>query len=153
MDKEEFRCIECPICEQLEDRLKYVDNNTEFQFNHYSCCKVDGDFFTCGYCEDAWQENKFNQRQGKRNTGRRYRRYIKKKKFNKLKEEILSQNKQYFSPILLNFFSTDANYFYRKHNSRESKYTKMVYNRKIRRYKDKIPKGHTCYRLFSWWYW
>ena len=62
-----FTCDECPICEGIEHRLRVArEGGYEPQLEYCGCDKVQTEFFTSGYCSDAFgadkpQANRANQ--------------------------------------------------------------------------------------------
>lgn len=43
-------CGECPMCEQLDYRLRLAKEYGDFQYWYCGCDKVGGEFFLAGYC-------------------------------------------------------------------------------------------------------
>lgn len=76
-----FACDECGIHEQIENRLiNACKFGYAFQFDHCSCEKVGDEFFSAGYCEDAFIRLERRRNAGVRKTGRLFRREMYRKK-------------------------------------------------------------------------
>ena len=166
-----FMCDECPIVEQLDRRLafaKQFPEHGEFQYDHCGCDKVGEEFWMCGYCEDAWAGTPTEiAKSGKRKTGRAYRRYMKKQKFERRKA--ISQHCPYFTMWLgfdktgiehihgWKFWSLDESdlrytYIKRPKSSKLKKFYKNYSNRIIRRKNLVFPKGNQYQKQFDYWW-
>ena len=78
-------CDECPICNDIERRLRIAkEYGHEPQVEYCSCDKIDMYFYIGGYCEDAWSNPSTSKRTNHRKTGRAYRRKMKVKKEDRL---------------------------------------------------------------------
>lgn len=78
-------CDECPIVENMEHRLCIAkEYGYEPQLEYCSCDKVGSYFYAGGYCEDAFVDGPVQKKQGKRKTGRAYRRKMKVQKEDRL---------------------------------------------------------------------
>ena len=80
-----FCCDECPICEDLEYRLKLAEDGYGLQLEYCWCDKVGGKMYAFGYCPDAISQKLKSSKNGERKTGSAYRRYMKKLKFERAK--------------------------------------------------------------------
>ena len=91
-----WACDECPIVCDFERRLQYAQEDGSFEyfgmFDRCGCDKIDGELWTWGGCEDAWEEPKEQACKGMRKTGRAYRRAMRVQKFNRQKDIALKQN-------------------------------------------------------------
>lgn len=95
-----FACDECPIVKQLERRLLLSIEFPEygdFQFDHCACDKVGDEFFSCGYCEDAWVDRPKIKQKPRQERGRAYRRKMTAKKNNRRLNLARSRYADYFS--------------------------------------------------------
>lgn len=164
----QFACDECPIVEGLEHRLTNAEKyGYPFQFDYCGCEKVGDIFFMCGYCEDAWCREKPLQKNGRRKTGRAYRRQMKRQKF--LQKIKIAEN-SIFS-LGLGYDKTGIehdkgwrwldpdrvyNYTYIKprSHSRTTTFWKRHSNRIIRRKKMSLPagKGNQHQKVFDYWW-
>lgn len=164
----QFACDECPIVEGLEHRLTNAEKyGYPFQFDYCGCEKVGDIFFMCGYCEDAWCREKPLQKNGRRKTGRAYRRQMKRQKF--LQKIKIAEN-SIFS-LGLGYDKTGMehdkgwrwldpdrvyNYTYIKprSHSRTTTFWKRHSNRIIRRKKMSLPagKGNQHQKVFDYWW-
>jgi hypothetical protein len=80
-----FCCDECPICEDLEYRLKLAEDGYGLQLEYCWCDKVCGKMYAYGYCPDSVSQKRKKSKIGKRRTGSAYRREMKKRKFERAK--------------------------------------------------------------------
>ncbi len=86
MKNEIFSCGACPIIEDYERRLQVAQElNEECQFYYCYCKKIDDPFYIGGYCEDAWRPKEKKRPHGDRKTGRAYRRWQRRLKFERRK--------------------------------------------------------------------
>ena len=127
------------------------------------CDKVGGKVFWAGRCEDAYMLpviSKNHSRQKRRNKRERDQKHKNHLKF--LAENILG----YPSPVMYTdeiwikgkgYIKNPKPYYKRcyrgsgKHSN--SNYHKKMSNRKIRRYKDELPKkSNLCHRLYDFWW-
>lgn len=85
-----FSCCDCPICIGWQDRIDSArEGGYEPQFEYCGCDKMGdwGEFYMTGYCPDAWIVDGFQKKDGKRRTGRAYRRILGKRMDNRRKAE------------------------------------------------------------------
>lgn len=138
-----FACDECPIVEELEYRQAIATQCGWFQHDHCGCKKVGDEFFLSGYCSDAWAEAEKATSQGKRKTGRAYRRHMERQK---LKRDLWISEHNYFAVRAAN------NGSYVKRQKRSKRYWKKHSNRVVRRYQAEFPKGNGYNKLFDYWW-
>lgn len=81
-----FCCDECPIIEGLEHRLRIAEEYGELQLEYCGCDKTEYEFFLGGFCSDAILKKIADKKSGRRKTGSRYRREMKRRKFERYKE-------------------------------------------------------------------
>ena len=85
-----FACDECGIHEQVERRMQVARELGEnLQYDHCSCDKVGDEFWAGGYCEDAFAEKSSKRNEGRRKTGRAYRRKMRRKTIQKYRSRTL----------------------------------------------------------------
>lgn len=154
-DEYMFACDECPIVEDLERRLNIADEYGILQLEYCGCDKVGGEFYCCGYCGDAFYDNRSRGNHGKRKTGRAYRRDATTKKRNALIGKIKSANVRNawvkygwkdgeYVPV--------GNYIMRPKNSNRQKYWKKYSNKVVRR-SNMFYGGKAGYRrAFDYWW-
>ena len=144
MDKKQFRCVDCPIAQDIERRLKIAeDMNCEFQFDHCYCDKIGEEFFIGGYCEDAWEDEANYPYPFYHDYDRLYRRHIAKKK---LRSQQNKARQRYSFRI---YEDIDRTHIMRKHRSNRSRYYKRYFNKKVRRYTGQILNGNFFKRAFN----
>lgn len=162
-----FACDECPIVDEFEQRMEIAIRYPEyggFQFDHCGCDKVGDEFFMCGYCEDAWASKRAEQESGRRNTGRAYRRKMRRKQLQKFRD------RSKFSRICVAPYLNSGrwseeefdwigagSHICHPQNSKNKKFFKRVSNKKVRKAKlnpeISIPlKGNGYRRLFDYWW-
>ena len=155
-----FACDECPIVEQLDRRMALAIEHPEygeFQFDHCGCDKVFDEFFWCGYCEDAWVDMPIQQKQGRRKTGRAYRREMRKKHIQKF-----CDRHEFIRPCLAPYpnygyiddkYGMIGNHICYPHNSRNKVFFKRASGKKVRMCKFNLPqKGNWHHKLFDYWW-
>ena len=121
-----FCCDECPICEELEHRIKIAKElNDEPQLEYCSCEKIGTPFYSGGYCEDAQQEEK-TKKDNPRKTGRANRRHFKETKFKKRKKMCKEQYPNFW-------LGKEEKYIMKPKNSKAKKLFKKKSNKTIRK--------------------
>lgn len=142
-----MECGECP----------YYD----YGLGGQCCNKVGGKNLLFGYCEDAYSDipkqiNRLKQkRRNKRERDQKHKNHLK----------FLAENVSgYPSPATYTdkvwissrgYVENSKPYYKRLYRGRGkgmSYYHKKMSNRKIRRYKGKIPNGNCCYKLYDFWW-
>lgn len=152
-------CDECPMIWGLEIRLELAEEyGTEPQLEYCGCDKTgDGKFYIYGFCEDAFCAYPTEKKIGRRQTGRAYRRYQAKKK-DKRKRNIIDRGG--YKPMIgyIEYGFVDGkweqvgNHIKYPRNSNRQQYLKRQSNKKVRRYKGKIPNGSAYRKLFDYWW-
>ena len=138
-----FACDECPIVEELEYRQTIAEQCGWFQHDHCACEKVGDEFFSSGYCSDAWAKAEKTAPHGKRKTGRAYRRKMERQK---LKRNLWIAEHNYFA---MRASDNGAYVTRQKHSKKEwKKYSNHV----VRRYQAPLPKGNSHNKLFDYWW-
>ena len=156
-DSTSFACDECPIIEDVGRRLRCSKQfGHPFQYDHSGCQKVGGQFFACGYCQDAWVDKTKPDRRLKRKTGLEYRRYQERKKKNDLLRVLNYGYKPYVGWVDWDWVDgvwqqTGDHIKYPK-NSKKQAFYKRYTNKKVRRYKGEIPKGNQYRKHFDYWW-
>lgn len=132
----EFRCKDCPIVEDYERRIRVAEKyGFEPQLYYCDCAKVDGPFWHYGYCSDGGWEYFGTPKQGRRRTGRAYRRQMARKK--KLALEAKAKRGK--------FIYENNGHVVRPHDSKRAQYWKRHANRAARR-AQRINGGKAGYR-------
>lgn len=152
-----FACDECSISQGVEHRLKSSEENRHtFQYDYCGCDKVDGQFYRCGYCSDAWVSTPEPKKHGARKTGINYRRLQNKKKKDALMRILNYGYKPYAGWVDWDWVDgvwqqTGDHIKYPK-NSKKQAFYKRYTNKKVRRYKGEIPKGNQYRKHFDYWW-
>lgn len=146
-----FACDECGICEQLERRMQIArEYGEDVQFDHCSCDKIDAEFFAGGYCEDAFVKRFPAKSEGKRKTGREYRRKMHRKNIQKCR----NRDNWVWGVHVAGRWDGDeyvlGSYIKRPKSSANKVFFKRVSNKKVRRSKEILPKGNGYRRLFDY---
>lgn len=169
-EKFEFSCADCPIVEEFEYRRRIYEEHPElgdFQYDHCACEKVGGEFFMCGYCNDAWKNVEKNEAKGIRKGGSAYRREMKRKKF-KRKKAIYDNGSYAFAlgydkagmEHCCGWYPIDSepayHYTYIKppKSSKSKTFWKKHSSRVLRRKKLDLPtqKGNHHRKVFDYWW-
>lgn len=126
-DNSYFCCDDCPICEDVDTRLKIAEElGCEPQLEYCGCDKIDLPFYIGGYCGDAFRNKDDPDRVGRRRTGSAYRRKMRVKKLERIRRFV---DGDYAMEI---YIADDTNIVYRPKNSKMKKYYKNYSNRLIR---------------------
>lgn len=155
-----FCCDECPLLDGFEHRLKLAEEFGELQYYYCYCDKVDGKLYISGYCSDAFYQKPQNVKNGKRRTGRKYRREKSAQKFERLKQAGVYYG---YHPTMgyVDWDFIDGHFVqvgkYMKYpkNSKKQKYFKRYSNRRVRS-SDDIPTKGNAYRKefdYAWTLW
>ncbi len=153
-----FACDECPIVEQLEQRLSIAAKYPEYgglQFDHCGCDKVDNEFWNGGYCEDAWTPMPAHHNAGQRMTGRAYRRKMHQKTIKKYRDRD-NWGGWRNAPCICGRWSdgeyVPGTYIRYPKSSANKVFFKRVSNKKVRRTMEIPPKGNMYRRIFDYWW-
>ena len=152
-----FACDECGICMQIENRMRVAEETeTEFQFDHCSCDKIDAEFFIGGYCEDAFTDKSLPHHKGKRKTGRAFRRKMRKKHLQKYRDR--HKFIRIYGAPYPNYKHVDGenvmvgSYIIYPRSSANKVFFKRVSNKKVRRYNGYLWKGNEYRKFFDYWW-
>jgi hypothetical protein len=153
-----FCCDECPICEDLERRLELAEKYGEFQYDYCGCDKtVESKFlYNGGGCSDWLKPKEAPSRDGKRKTGRAYRRKMTRQKFEKKKKI----GTYVHHACWVDWDEVDGEwvpvgkYIKYPNDSEARSYFKKYSNRKVRRtrHDDISMKGNGYRRQFDYWW-
>lgn len=124
----------------------------------FPCAKIGNKLSDCGYCEDAFEEKPLRPKNGKRKTGRAYRRYQTAKKRKDLMNIL---NNDYCYNPYRGYVDWDwvdgewqpvGKYVKYPKNSNPCVYYKNQSNRKVRRYNGEIHNGNSYRKLYEYWW-
>lgn len=154
-----FMCDECQIVCQLDRRLEIAKEHPEygdFQFDHCSCEKIDGEFFAGGYCEDAWANMPRCEKKGQRRTGRAYRRSMRRRHIQKFQDGY-RWIAPYIGPYIKGHWGDDGkwvvgSYIKYPHDSVNKRFFKRASNKAVRRSSAISPKGNGYRKIFDYWW-
>lgn len=150
-----FACDECGIHEQIECRMRVARELGEnLQYDHCSCDKVGDEFWAGGYCEDAFAEKPSKRNEGRRKTGRAYRRKMRRKTIKKYR--IRDGLGWSFGPHINGHWEGDeyilGNYVEYPRSSKNKVFFKRVSNKAVRRSKSLPLKGNGYRKVFDYWW-
>ena len=148
-----FACDECGIHEQVERRMQVARELGEnLQYDHCSCDKVGDEFWAGGYCEDAFAEKSSKRNEGRRKTGRAYRRKMRRKTIQKYR----NGKGWIYGPHLRGHWEGGkfvlGSYIKHPQNSSNKAFFKRVSNKKVRRSSGVPVKGNGYRKIFDYWW-
>ena len=151
-----FMCDECPICEDVERRIRIAkEGGYKPQLEYCSCDKVDGPFYAGGYCEDAFEESPCWRDEGQRRTGRAYRRAMTAKRKKDLMTIVGSHYKPHVGWVdwdwIDGVWQQTGQYVKFPSSSRKERWLKKYCNRRVRRSKGSYRGGE--YKKLSEYWW
>lgn len=122
------------------------------------CEKTGGKLYWYGQCSDAHLKEAKKKISSKRKKRNKRERYLKYKHHLK---HLYNINTGYPPPVIYTdevwicrqgWVDNPKPYYKRLYRSKMSKFHKKLSNRKIRRYKGKLPNGFGCHKLYDYWY-
>lgn len=149
MRNEIFSCGECPIIEDYERRLRIAQEiDEEPQLYYCYCEKIDDPFYIGGYCEDAWRPKEKQRPHGDRKTGRAYRRWQRRLKFERRKAVA------YYGRGCGRGWPKQPyeQYLEFPKNSNRTQYYKRYSNHCVRRSGIHFGKGNAYRKVFDYWW-
>ena len=149
-----FCCDECPICEDLEYRLRLAEDGYGLQLEYCWCDKVGGKFYAYGYCPDSVSQKRKNFKNGKRRTGNAYRREMRQRKFEKAKAIVDTTCNPAVGCVHEDFIDgewIEGTYIQYPKNSKTQRVYKRQSNKRVR--KSDVPmKGNGYRRCLDYWW-
>ena len=150
---EYFACDECGICEELEWRMRVAAERGDIiQFDHCGCVKIDDEFWSGGYCEDAFSPKPAKQNIGHRKTGRAYRRAMHRRTIANARNYDWWYGGPYLSRHWENGKAVLEPYIKYPQNSSNKQFFKRLSNKKARHSKNIPLKGNGYRRVFDYWW-
>lgn len=147
-----FHCDECPICEQLDLRLRIARDFGEFQYDYCACEKIGFEFWQGGFCGDAISQKRKSFNFGKRRKGYTYRKEMKRRKFERARaiaEHTCKPGVGWVHSKLIDGEWVDGTYMQYGHTRRQKAYKKHASKRA--RKADAQIKGNGYRRSYDYW--
>lgn len=157
MERDNKECATCSYGkEEYERRMCFCENDMDTFCDIY-CDKTGGKVSIWGYCEDINYDNPKQENHSKKKKRSKRERDIKYKSHLKYISEISNYPKPvyYTDEIWISrqgWVENPNPYYKRLYRGQRSKHLKQQSNRRIRRYKGKLPNGYYCHRLYDFWW-